>query len=132
MRLAIAPLLRTLVTEDWADVVEPQRRRREEAVLQHRPHDRRRPLGAQRQAAAAPIGKRIHLLFDDVALLADAPHEEIGGLEHRRANLAVSVAGRQPMYARFELAPPPRLRREKIRGAARRAEALFRHSAAFG
>ena len=124
MRLAIASLLRTLVAKDRADVVEPQRPDREEAVLEHGPHDRRRPFWAQRDASAAPIVERVHLLFHDVGLLTDAAHEEIGGLEDRRANLAISEPSRQPVNARFEFAPAARLRREKIRGAARRVEAF--------
>ncbi len=74
-------------------------------VLERGPNDRRGPLRAERERPAAPIGERVHLFFDDIGLLADASHEELGRLEERRANLTIAVAGRERMHARFELVP---------------------------
>ena len=117
--LPVAPRLRTLVTKERTDVIQPLRSLREQLVLQERAHDRRRPLGAQRHAAIALIGERVHLFFHDVRRLADAAHEELRRLEHRRADLAVAEALRDVARVRFERVPRGRLGRIDVVRAAR-------------
>ena len=50
--------------------------------------------GPQRQALAAPVLERVHLLGDDVRGLAERAREHLGELEHRRRDLVVAVARR--------------------------------------
>ena len=129
--LPIAPGLRPLVAEERPDVEEPLRPLREQVVLEHRAHDRRGPLRAQRHAAAALVGERVHLFLDDVGRLADAAHEEFGRLEHRRADLAVAEAGREIAAVGFEAVPAGGFGRKDIVGSARRADRVHGRRVAF-
>jgi hypothetical protein len=93
VELPVAARLRALVPEEGPRVPElhglgPLLH----AVLEIRPADRRRPLRAQRQAAAALVLEGEHLLLDDVGGLADPSGEELGVLEGRRVDPAVAGA----------------------------------------
>jgi hypothetical protein len=68
-------------------------------------------LRAQRQRALRAIGEGVHLLADDVGALADAAHEQLGVLDHRRPGLEVAVAGEQLAAGALEVLPLRRVRR---------------------
>jgi hypothetical protein len=55
--------------------------------------------------SAAAINEGVHLLLDDVGVLADGAAEELRPLEQRQADLAVAVRGQRVAQNRFELLP---------------------------
>ena len=92
VELPVAALLRALAAEHRADVVELLHAGLlVQPVLDLGADHRRRVLGPQRQRGPV-IVEGVHLLADDVGLLADAAREQRGLLEDRRADLAVVVA----------------------------------------
>ncbi len=90
------PLLRSLVPEHRADVVEPDRPlARAGPVIEERADHRRGPLGAHREALPGPVGEGVHLLLDDVGRLPHGPREELGALEQGGPDLPEAVPRRR-------------------------------------
>ena len=50
-------------------------------MLDEGPHDRRRALGTQRQTAPAPVVELVHLLVDDLGVVADPAAEHLDVFE---------------------------------------------------
>ena len=93
MELPVAALLRPLVAEDRAEVIELEHPAlRQQIMLDDRAHRRRGALRAQREQITAAALEGIHLLGDDIGLFSDPAREQIRCFEDRRANLAVAVA----------------------------------------
>src|SRR5689334_20636606 len=100
MKLTVASFLRPFVPEHGTAIPQALRRSIEQVVLDHSPHARSRSFGTQRQAFAVElVDEGIHLFFDDVGHLTDRAHEELGALENRHADLAVTVRA-QPLTHR--------------------------------
>ena len=111
VELAEAAALGLLVAELRPGAPHLPRQRR--AVLDERPADGRRQLGAQGDVAAALVDEVVHLLADDVSRRPDAlEHAEV--LDQRRHDLA--VAGRLDDIGEDldEAAPPVRVRRQDV------------------
>src|SRR4029077_5441568 len=89
MRLAIAALLRTLVAEERAAVVELERQRLEHVLFEHRAHHRRREFGAQRERSAAAVVEGVHLFVDDVGAFANRADEHVAAFKDRRPDFAI-------------------------------------------
>jgi hypothetical protein len=117
--LAVAALLRTLVAKVRREVPHLPRRRR--VVLHEGAHDRRGPLGAQREPATALVLELVHLLAHDVGRLADAlEHLEV--LEDRRHD-EIEPEPRRALGKRGdERHPAIGLRWQDVARARRRAE----------
>ena len=108
---AVAALLRAFVTEVRAGV--PDLPRQHRSVLHEGPHDPRRHLGTQRDAAAVLVGEVVHLLGDDVGRLADA-QEHTQVLDQGRYDLA--VPGRLALFGepRHERSASRRFRMQDV------------------
>src|SRR3990172_3781602 len=88
-----APRLRALVAEHGAGRVEAYGLGLDlEAVLDVGAQERRGRLGPERERVAAAVVEGVHLLLDDVGLVADPAREELGALEERQPDLPVAVA----------------------------------------
>src|SRR5205823_3249843 len=86
VELAEPSPLRALVAEHRAAVEEFERRALDEAVRDYRADHAGRILGPQRHFLAAAVGKRVHLLGDDVGVLADRSDKDFGEFENRRGD----------------------------------------------
>ncbi len=82
MMLPVAPGLRLLVTESRCHV--PRLPGNHRMVLHEDPYHGRSSLGPQREAAAIPVVKLVHLLAHDLALVTESPVEQARLFEHRR------------------------------------------------
>src|SRR5439155_25158185 len=92
MELPVPPRLRTLVPEHRPHRVDLDRLGPDvEPVLDVGPHERGRRLWTERQRLAATVIEGVHLLRDDVGLVADAPREQLRPLEERHPDLLVAV-----------------------------------------
>ena len=118
VKLAEAPLLRSLIPEHRAAVEELEGHILHQSAREHSPHDPGRILRAQRHLLAAPVGERVHLLGDDVGGFADRAGEDFGELEDRRRNLGKAVELGQPArgFAHLPMAAR-RLGQEILRAA---------------
>ena len=106
MELAHTASLWTIVAEHGADIEQlHQRAVAIELVLQVGAHRRGRVLRTQCDAAATAILERIHLLVHDVGAIADAALEELRMLEHRRADLLITVAVAEVADLPFHIVP---------------------------
>ncbi len=92
MKLAIASLLRPLIAEHGAHIVElGYRVLGVQLLLDEGAHHRSRSFRSQSQGIAALVGKSIHLLFDDIGSFADGAAEEFGLFHHRHPNFGKAV-----------------------------------------
>ena len=123
MELAQPALLRPLVAEHRAAREQPDRQLLAERAGDERARDAGGVLGAQRQAVAAPVLERVHLLGDDVRGLAERAREHLGELEHRRRDLGIAVAGRDRAPGLDHLAMAERGLADDVVGAADGAKA---------
>src|SRR5258706_447878 len=71
----------------------------------------------QRETGAAPVGKRVHLLSDDVRQLADAPGEHRGFFECGCPDLAVIKEPHHGADRFLDELPAVALARENVPGA---------------
>jgi hypothetical protein len=117
--LAVAPGLGPLVAEVGRRV--PGLPRKRGSVLHPRPHDRRRPLGAQGELVPALVGEVVHLLAHDVGALAH-PGEHGHVLEHGADHQAVAGPPDRAREAADQRLPPRRLGRQHVMGAGRGTE----------
>src|SRR5579884_4211708 len=125
VELPVAPLLRTLAPELWANVIELlQQPRLAQLVLNisadHpcrvlRPQCQRLRLLRLRPRAVFP---RIHLFGDDVGLFAHAARKKAGVLKNRRADLPEVVARKDAPRRLFDKIPEFSFRRQKVPRAA--------------
>ena len=93
-------------------------------------------LGTQRQAVAAAILEREHLLFDDIGELADRTLEQRGLLKQRHPQLGIAVGGEDLARDALDVLPDGRLfgqhivhtgdRRNQLHGIPRVARARAR------
>jgi hypothetical protein len=101
------PLLRALVPEHGADVVEADRSlARAGPVVEEGADHRRGPLGAHREALPGPVGEGVHLLLDDVGRLPHGPREELGALQQGGPDLPEAVPPGVGAERRLERGPP--------------------------
>ena len=106
VELAVATLLRTLVTEHRADGPDPQRPVVQGVVLDHRAHDAGRDLRPQRQGVAVHrVPPGVHLLLDDIGGLSDAAHEQACRLDDGCKQVLVGVARHDSLDRALEPAP---------------------------
>ena len=101
--LAVPTLLRAFVAKDRRQV--PRLPRRSRMVLDERAHYRRGSLRTQREASLAAVAEDVHLVAKDVALLANAAHEDPDVLEDGRNNEREAVAVGQLREGRDETLP---------------------------
>src|SRR5262249_7866336 len=115
VELAIASRLRSLVAEHGADRVETDGLRLDlEPVLDVGAHEPGGGLGTEGERVAAAVLEGVHLLLDDVRLVADAPREELRALEEREANLAIAVGFEGGSARGLHTLPAPSLRGENV------------------
>jgi hypothetical protein len=106
VKLAITPLLRALVAEHRTAGPHPLRPLVAEVVFDRRADDARGRFRTQRQPFAVELVlERVHLLLDDVGVLADATHEQRGGLDDRNADVAVAVLREHAPRGVLEMLP---------------------------
>ncbi len=124
-KLAVAALLRALAAELRADVIELlQQSLLAELVLDIGADDAGgvlRPQGERLRLfrlCARLVLPGVHLLGDDVGLLAHAAGEERGVLEDGCANLAEVVAGKDAARGSIDVVPQLGFRRQQVAGAA--------------
>jgi hypothetical protein len=75
-------------------------------------------LGSERQRVAAAVVEGVHLLLDDVRLVADPPREQLGALEQGHADLAVAIRLEDSAGRSFDALPPRGLRRQNVTDSA--------------
>ena len=120
VEFAHAAGLRTVIAEHRADIEQlDERAVAIELVLEVRAHGRCRVFGAERDAAAAAVFERVHLLVDNVGAFADAAVEELRMLEHRRADLLISIAAAKITNLALDVVPLPDLVGQDVIRAAR-------------
>src|SRR5205807_329639 len=112
--LAVAPGLRRLMAEHRPEAPELVALAAQQTVGDERAHDAGRGLGTEREALAAAIGEGVHLLADDVGMLADCALEELRVLDDRHANFLVAVSGEELPRAGLEVLPGPDLLRQHV------------------
>ena len=118
--LALTPRLRALVAEERRQVPELHRLRQLlHAVLEVGAADRRGPLRAQRQRAAAAVLERVHLLLDDVGRGADPPREQLGRLERGRLDLPIAGRAEDPARGLLDRGAAGRLVGQHVVGPSR-------------
>ena len=119
--LAVAARLRAVVAEHRAEVVEAHRlRAARHAVLQVGAADGRGALGTQREPAAAAVLEDVHLLRDDVALVARGAREDAHVLDDRRGDQGVAEQPRDALRGGADEAPQRLVLRQEVAHAARR------------
>src|SRR5204862_8063962 len=94
MKLAETPLLRPLIAEHRAGIAKFDRRRLRQPVRQDRANDPGGVLRPQCDLFAAAIVEGVHLLRDNVGVLADRPRKDLGKFENRRRDLGKPVKPR--------------------------------------
>ncbi len=118
--LLVAARLGALVAECGRDV--PRLPRHGRTVLDEGPDHRGRALGTQGDGAPAPIFELVHLFSHDVALVPDAPTEELGVLEHGVEHEAEARPLRPSGELGHEPLPARRLGPQHVVGARRGAQ----------
>ena len=84
-------------------------------MLNHRAHHGRRVLGPKRELLPIEgIGKGVHLLFDDVGDLANAAHEQGGGLQNRGSDGGIAIESEGLGHGGLQPLPLAHLLREQI------------------
>ncbi len=94
-------------------------------MLDERTHDRRGPLGPEREPATALVFELVHLLGDDIGRLPHA-EEHLEVLEDRGDDQAVAEAPGSTAERVDERGEPVRRRREDVVGPLRRPEDVAR------
>ena len=118
MELPVAAGLRALVPKHRAHRVEPDRLGLHlESVLDIGAQHARRGLGTKRERIPAPVLERVHLLLDDIRLVADSPRKQLGALEQRHADLSIAVCLEDPACRRLDALPARGLRRQDVTDA---------------
>lgn len=84
------------------------------AMLEHGAHAAGGTFGTQGQRLFVAIEEGIHLLVDHIGALADTAGEQVGELQDRQTDLAVSVAVQQLRKGAFQITPGRRLRRQDV------------------
>ena len=74
-------------------------------------------LWSEGQTPVAFIQERVHLLGDDLARIATCPGKKLGFLEHRSANLAITVQVNQSVKFRFKVLPRGTIYGQNVVGA---------------
>src|SRR3546814_11854138 len=83
MELAISPLLRAFIAKDRAGGCDLERCELLPTLSEISPRDPRRELRPQGQAVAAPIGKGVHFLRNNVSRFAQRAGKDCRILKHR-------------------------------------------------
>ena len=96
-----------------------------EPVFDDGPDDGRRVFGTKRQRPAAFVGEGVHFLDDDVGRFPRSFFEELGGLENRGPEFAVSVAFENPPGRGFGELPGFDFSRKDVLGPLDGGEDLF-------
>src|ERR1700758_4358522 len=110
MELAKAPLLRSLIAEHRAAVEEFEGQTLGEAVGDYRANHPGSIFWPQRDFLTAAIVEGVHLLRNDVGVLADRSRENLGELENRRRHFDEAVElGRSPRGLEHPAVPPRHL-----------------------
>ena len=114
VELAIAPLLRTFMSEHGARVPESTGLVEQEAVFLGRPDTTGCTLRTQSQAVTVAVFKGVHFLFDNVGDFTNRPLEQVGLFHDRHADFLVAILGQHPAYRGFYKLPYGRLLRQDI------------------
>ncbi len=114
MKLAVAPLLRTLVPKHGSAVPEPLYLIEQQAMLKTRPHTAGSALRPQGEAVTIAVLEGIHLLFDDIRDLADGAFEQVGHLQDGHTDLVVTIPGEHPTHPVLEKLPQEGLVRQDV------------------
>ena len=119
MELPVAAGLRALVPEHRSHRVQPDGLRLDvESMLDIGAQHARRRLGPKRERIPAPVLERVHLLLDDVRLVADPSREQLGALEEGHADLAIAIRFEDPAGRRLDTLPARSLRGQDVADAA--------------
>ena len=110
VELTAAPRRRTLTTEHRAEIEHAAFVALIQPAVRNRADDARRPFGTQRQATAAAVLKRVHLLLHNVRLFAQILLKHFRTLKNRRADFTVSITVEHIAGRLFKLYPFQRLR----------------------
>ena len=114
VELAIAALLRPLITEHRTTDPEPLYLVVEHTVFNTRAHHAGSRFRAQGEFLTVAIVKGIHLFFDDVSPGTDAPAEQRRVFHNRYANLLVTISAQDRPYLLFQVLPHWCLLRQNI------------------
>jgi hypothetical protein len=115
VELAVAATLRTLVAEHGAHVIQALATFVQQVVLDHSAHQTCCALGAQGQLfTIESVFKGVHLFFDNVGHLAQAPNEKCCGLNNGQSHVAVGIARHQATHLRLQPLPAGRIGRQDV------------------
>jgi hypothetical protein len=114
VKLPIPAFLRALVPEHWARVPEALRLVMKKSVLIACSNGAGGSLWPQGKTIAIVICKGVHLLFNNISLLADCPFKELGTFENRCSYLSVVIQPSNVSQSRFNSLPSRYLIRKQI------------------
>ena len=118
MKLAIAPLLRTLVAEHRPLIPEALYLIVQQTVFDPGTHTTGGALGTQSEHVAVTILEGVHLFLNDIGHFADGALEQLGHLHQRHTDLVITVGVEQLAHCLFEIAPGRCLLRQDVVHAA--------------
>jgi hypothetical protein len=104
--LTVSSCLRPFISKDRGKIIEPYRLGKIiKSMLKISAADRRRALRSQGQLVTPPVGKGVHLLGDNVSILADTAGKKLGVLKDGgvKALVAIKLGGFSDLL--FYIAP---------------------------
>ncbi len=115
VELAITALLRAFMPEHGPEAEELLRYGiRLKVVLDISPDNGRRRFGTQGEPFAFAVGKRVHLLFDDVCAFSDSPGEQFEFFHNRGPDFTIAEVLENLASCTLDLLPPFDLAGENV------------------
>ena len=115
IELPPAPFLLLFVAEHRPHVVQlGEAAAAVHGILQVGAHHRSRRFRAERHRPFAPVHERVHLLSDDVRVVADSPRKQLGRLQDRCPDFRKPILSENPPRVFFHQLPASDFLRQQI------------------
>jgi len=116
-KLSVSTALHLFVAEHGPEIAHTQwHRPLAESVFNVGAGDPCRSLRPEGQRSALAVGKRVHLLADNIRVLSNRTYEQLGRLQQRQPNLLVAEAAENAICDCLDLDPQPGFRRQNVAG----------------